>query len=172
MSQSHPFTLIHWFGPFRLDDILENNEWKWKTGLYLGIGKLKGSRKEREILYCGFCEQSYVSRFKNHHKLPFITREQEIWLGQVVSTPYPSNNGAYKAYLKEPERLLTYFMQPALNDRNTILIPRVGTVLNYWFKPNGQSRKRRLSTTLNLPDIISWDGEKWRSGNLRIEDNE
>ncbi|OOF43376.1 hypothetical protein [Rodentibacter trehalosifermentans] len=168
----HPFTLIHWFGPFSLDEILENSEWGRKTGLYLGIGKTKGSRNDSEILYCGISEQSYASRFKNHHKLPFITREQEIWLGQIISTPYPSNNGAYKAYLKEPERLLTYFMQPELNDKNTILVPRAGTVLNCWFKQNGQPRKKRVSATHNLPDLISWDGNKWRSGNLTIEDNE
>lgn len=168
----HPFSLIHWFGPFQLDEILENAEWKYKTGLYFATGKLKGSRSESEILYCGISEQSYSSRFKSHHKLPFITRELEIWLGQVISTPYPSHQGAYKAYLKEPERLLTYFMQPILNDKNTISIPREGTVLNCWFKPNGQPRKNRLATTLNLPDLISWDGSQWRSGNLIIEENE
>ena len=69
---------------------------------------------ESQIQYCGISEQSYASRFKTHHKHWKIDSEREVWLGIIESTPYPHMNGAYLAYLKEPERLLTYYLQAPL----------------------------------------------------------
>ena len=93
-------------------------------------GKQK-DETESQIQYCGISEQSYASRFKTHHKHWKIDSEREVWLGIIESTPYPHMNGAYLAYLKEPERLLTYYLQAPLNEKNRILKPRPMTAVSY-----------------------------------------
>ena len=95
----HSFTLIHWYGPFELSEVIES-DWGKESGLYLFTGKQK-DETESQIQYCGISEQSYASRFKTHHKHWKIDSEREVWLGIIESTPYPHMNGAYLAYLKE-----------------------------------------------------------------------
>jgi hypothetical protein len=36
-----------------------------------------------------------------------------------------------------------------------------------WLKPDGEARKNRVTIYREIPDVIWWDGEYWRTGNLR-----
>ena len=167
----HSFTLIHWYGPFELSEVIES-DWGKESGLYLFTGKQK-DETESQIQYCGISEQSYASRFKTHHKHWKIDSEREVWLGIIESTPYPHMNGAYLAYLKEPERLLTYYLQAPLNEKNRILKPRPMTVINYWFTKDKELRRKNVHVAQQgMHRVISWDGENWHLGDLKIVSDE
>ena len=163
----HSFTLIHWFGPFELSEVVES-DWGKKKGLYLFTGKQKDDR-ESQIQYCGFAAQSYRSRLSSHHKYWKIESEREVWLGLIESTPYPHMSGAYLAYLKEPERLLTYYLQAPLNEKNRVLQPRPMTVINYWFTKNKEPRINQVHVAQQgMHGVVSWDGKQWHLGDLKI----
>ena len=83
--------------------------------MYLAAGKQKYERGNNSIQYCGITEGNFSSRFRNHHKLPLITREREFWLGTVV---VPANASRY--YLEIAEALIIYFWQPSLNEKKKI----------------------------------------------------
>ncbi|MCW9715091.1 hypothetical protein [Avibacterium sp. 21-594] len=167
----HSFTLIHWYGPFELSEVIES-DWGKGKGLYIATGKTKGSRKDSSVQYCGITDRSYANRFKEHEILPEINRELQIWLGEVVVSPYPSRNSAK---LKEPERLITYYLDfdiDLLNTKNLLATPEVGTLVNYWFKKDKTLRSRKPREIKALPDVISWDGEELHFGQLKIKDYE
>lgn len=157
----HNTIIINWKGPYTYDDILENRE--WRNGLYLATGKQKYERGENSIQYCGITEGGYSTRFKGHHKIHKITREQEFWLGEVT---VPEN--ASRHYLEIAETLIVYFWQPSLNERKKYTPPKPTTVINYWFKRDGKPRLNQKSVYKDLPDVLSWDGELWRTGNLSV----
>ena len=45
----HSFTLIHWYGPFELSEVIES-DWGKESGLYLFTGKQK-DETESQIQY-------------------------------------------------------------------------------------------------------------------------
>ncbi|GAB7215884.1 hypothetical protein OS42_24950 [Dickeya oryzae] len=157
---SHTTVIIDWSGPYVYADIQENPE--WGNGLYLVTGKRKYER-EATIQYCGITEGSYVGRFKSHHKAFEVTREQEFWLGSVV---YPDD--ASRHFLEIAESIIIYFWQPELNEKKRAYPPRPITLVNKWFKQDGSPRVRQHTLCKDLSDVISWDGELWRSGNLHV----
>ena len=63
----HSFTLIHWYGPFELSEVIES-DWGKESGLYLFTGKQK-DETESQIQYCGISEQSYLKLIINTGKL-------------------------------------------------------------------------------------------------------
>jgi len=75
IMSEHNTIIVNWKGPFTYDEIQENPE--MGNGLYLAAGKQKYER-ESLIQYCGITEGSFARRFKDHHKIPQITREQEF----------------------------------------------------------------------------------------------
>lgn len=160
----HVLALIHWFGPFELDKVI-GSEWGAKKGLYLITGKQKRERVAN-IQYCGKTEyQTYAKRLGRHHRAHFITREREIWLGLL---PYVSEE-KFTYYLDKSEKLLTYYLKPIINEKNTKTIPSPTTLINYWFKPFGGVREKRISIAQQaVDDVISWDGKVFRSGKLSI----
>jgi len=156
----HTTVIVDWRGPYTLEDIEKKPD--WKNGLYLFSGKRK-SKKTKEVQYCGITEGSYASRFKQHHKLLEINRNLGIWLGSVS---YPQDATRY--YLEIAEAIIIYFWQPALNDRKTVYAPKPVTVISRWLKPNGLPRMRQHPMCKDIDDVLSWDGELWRSGNLTV----
>lgn len=152
--------IIDWKGPYNYSEIEENPD--WSNGLYLATGKLKYGR-EATIQYCGITEGSFIRRFKSHHKVHEINREQEFWLGTVK---YPEN--ASRDFLETAESIIIYFWQPSLNEKKKIFPPKPITLVNNWFKKNGSPRLRQHTMCKHLNDVISWDGELWRSGNLQV----
>jgi len=152
--------IVKWSGPYDYEEILESP--KLENGLYLATGKLRYER-EAVIQYCGITEGSYATRFKSHHKIPYITREQEFWLGKIS---YPEDASRY--FMEMAESIIIYFWQPALNDRKRVLPPKSTTLVNQWFKKNGGPRYRQHSLCKDLDDVLSWDGDVWRTGNLSV----
>ncbi len=161
---NHNTIIINWSGPFTYEDI-ENNP-DDGNGLYLATGRLKYQRED-EIKYCGITQGSFLTRIKEHHKVGQITKNQLFWLGKVVVPKSPSRH-----YLEIAESLIIYFWQPELNERKKIAIPKPTTVINYWFKPDGEPRINQKSIYKDLDDVLSWDGNLWRTGNLSVYSNE
>lgn len=159
----HDTIIIQWRGPYTYEQIEADPQLGKSNGLYLISGKIKHQKADAEIKYCGITETSFLKRFKNdNHKLWDINREQQIWLGTIL-TPEPT-----RTYLERAETLIIYFWQPELNTRKKVLLPRPTTVINYWLKEDGTPRFRQHSLTKDLHDVLSWDGEYWRTGNLSV----
>lgn len=154
---------INWHGPYdaaQLDDLDGGN------GLYMFTGKRKHQRDEAEIQYFGITENTYKGRFKNHHKLPEINRDLGIWLGEI---DYPSEYD--RNHLETAEKIMVYFWQPVLNERKKFTPPQPTTVISHWFTADGSPRINQKVIYKNLPDVICWDGEHWRIGNLKVYEN-
>lgn len=160
---SHTTVIVEWRGPYSYAEIEENPD--WGNGLYLATGKLKYER-EATIQYCGITEGSFIGRFKNHHKVHDINRAQKFWIGSVK---YPSKVTRY--FLEMAESIIIYFWQPTLNERKKISIPTSTTLINKWFKKDSSPRRIQHPMCKHLDDVISWDGELWRSGNLQVWEN-
>jgi len=158
---SHIAIKINWYGPYmqeQVDAIEDGN------GLYLLTGKRKYQRDDPKIQYFGITERPFRERLNNyHHKLSEITKELEIWLGYIE---YPTEYS--RAHLEMAETILVYFWQPELNERKKINIPSPITIVSHWFKPDGNARINQRSIYRDLPDVISWDGYHWRTGNLNV----
>ena len=150
---------VHWRGPYRLEDVCESDS---GNGLYLLTGKQRYERNE-QIQYCGITEGLYKNRLKQHHKIFEITRELGVWLGEVV---YPQEHT--RTHLEIAESIIVYFWQPNLNERKRIYPPRPTALISHWFKKDGTPRYNQVSIYADLHDVLCWDGELWRSGNLKV----
>ena len=152
--------IIHWKGPFLLEDVQAS---EFGNGLYLFTGKRKHERIE-QIQYFGITEGLYRNRFNNyHHKIFEVTRDLSIWLGEIA---YPS--GFNRQHLETAEAILIYFWQPNLNDRKKVTPPKATTLISHWFKPDGTPRIYQKQLYKDLADVLCWDGEFWRTGNLSV----
>jgi len=70
--------------------------------------------------------------------------------------------------LETAEKIIVYFWLPELNERKKVSPPEPTTILNFWFKKDGALHSNQLDVYRKLSDIISWDGENWRTGNLKV----
>lgn len=163
--KEHTTIIINWLGPFSYEEVLGLSE--QGNGLYLATGKLKKKKQESTIQYCGITEGKFSSRFKRHHKIWEINREQRFWLGNIIT---PHNSTRY--YLEIAETLIIYFWQPSLNTRKKISPPKPTTVINHWFKKDGTPRIYQQKIYRDLDDVLSWDGTYWRTGNLKVYKND
>lgn len=157
---SHTTVIVNWRDPFSYDEIESNPD--LGDGLYLATGKLKHKREET-IQYCGITEGSFIRRFKSHHKLHNINRDKKFWIGKVQ---YPDEASRY--YLEMAESMIIYFWQPELNEMKKISLPKPITLINNWYKKDYTPRYRQHPMCKYLADVLSWDGELWRSGNLKV----
>lgn len=149
---------IHWKGSYSLEEV---NEMDDGNGLYLLDGKQRYERKS-DIQYFGITEQEYRKRFSDKsHKIHDITRDLKIWLGEII---YPQN--FEREHLKTAEAIMIYYWQPNLNTQNKPYPPRPTTIVSHWFKKDGSARVNQVYK--NLHDVMSWDGEYWRTGNLTV----
>jgi hypothetical protein len=90
-------------------------------------------------------------------------KDQFIWLGKLQ---YPVNFD--RSDLETAEKIIIYFWYPRLNDRKKVSPPTKTTLLNFWFKKDHTPRINQLEIYRNLFDVISWDEENWRTGNLSV----
>ena len=157
---SHTTMIVNWRGLFSFDEIEENPD--WRNGLYLATGKLK-SRRESTIQYCGITEGSFIARLKKHHKVHVINREQKFWIGAI---DYPNEAG--RLHLEMAESIIVYFWQSELNERKKISMSGAICLINRWFKKDNSPRIRQHPMCKDLSDVISWDGELWRTGNIQV----
>jgi len=156
----HTTVIVDWRGPYSFEDIAETPE--LGNGLYLATGKLKYQR-EPTIQYCGITEGSFYERFKKHHKVNEINREQEFWLGKIN---YPDDASRY--FLEMAESIIIYFWQPELNEKKKVKMPKPITLISKWFKKDLSPRLRQHPMCKGLHDVLSFDGIHSRSGNLQV----
>jgi hypothetical protein len=158
---SHTTVIVNWYGPYTYEEIEEKRD--WKNGLYLATGKLKYKQRSATIQYCGITEGSFYRRFKNHHKIYAINRELKFWIGTIT---YPDDASRY--FLEMAESMIIFFWEPELNERKKLTLPTSITLINKWFKKDRSPRFRQHPMCNNLTDVLSWDGELWRTGNLKV----
>jgi G:T-mismatch repair DNA endonuclease (very short patch repair protein) len=152
--------IINWYGPYTLDEVTYEAE--SGDGIYLITGKLKYQRNP-DILYCGITEGTFYNRFKYHHKKDLVFREQRFWLGKIK---YPVNFN--RNDLETAEKIIIYVWEPRLNERKKVSPPTQTTLLSFWFKKDHTPRTNQLEIYRDLYDVISWNGENWRTGNLHV----
>jgi hypothetical protein len=153
--------IINWYGPYTFDEVVEDRD--TGNGLYLFTGRIKHQRRNAEILYCGITEDTFRNRLLKHHKKDQVYKEQFFWLGDVQ---YPVDFD--RSDLETAEKIIIYFWDPVLNDKKKVSPPTKTTLLNFWFKKDLTPRINQLEIYRNLPDVISWDEENWRTGNLSV----
>lgn len=130
--------------------------------LYILTGKRSYQRRS-ELQYIGITEDQIYKRLNNHHKIDQIASELNCWVGKVV---HPEDLG--RTGLERAESMLIWIAQPPLNERKRIYLPYPTSVISHWFNENGGPRYNRQGIFKKFPDVISWDGENWREGNLRV----
>ncbi|WP_029147844.1 hypothetical protein [Methylophilus sp. 5] len=153
--------IIRWKDPFTHKEVLKSED---GNGLYLLAG-IQKHKQLNEIQYCGITEGKFRTRLNEntHHKLPKIWRELNIWLGEIQ---YPLEHT--RTHLEVAETVIVYFWQPDLNNRKKFRLPRPTTLISQWYKKDGSPRVRQHSLSKDLPDVLSWDGHHWRTGNLSV----
>lgn len=152
--------IINWCGAYSFEELESDKE--FGNGIYLITGKRKHQRTS-EIQYCGITEDSFYNRFKTHHKRDVVFREQKFWLGKFA---YPIETN--RSVLEAAEKIIIYFWEPFLNEKKKVSPPESTTILNFWFDKNHNPRFKRLAIYEELKDVISWNGENWRTGNLKV----
>lgn len=155
--------LINWYGPYTFEEMKEEKE--WGDGIYLVTGKLK-YKKKADIHYCGITERNFYGRFKRNSKLEKIERDKEFWVGEI---DYPNQHK--RDILELIENLIIYYWQPELNEKKKRKVPEEVTIINKWFTQNEEVRYEQAPIVEYLTDVISWDGETWRAGNLEVWNN-
>jgi hypothetical protein len=154
--------IIKWTVGNSYEQVCESEE---GNGIYLFTGKTKGQRDDR-IQYCGITEKKFCDRInEKHHKLSLIREDTlSIWLGEIL---YP--NKFKRVLLENAESLFVSYWQPPLNDRKKTYFPREPICfISQWFKQDGEPYFRRPTLIANLPDILWWDTERWRTGKLTV----
>src|SRR6266498_833520 len=136
--------VVEWYGPYSKEDA-QSASFEYEDGIYLAVGKQQYQHAV-QLQYVGLATD-LASRINGyHHKLPLITRELDIWLGEVVSPRTPGRK------IKVTDRMLdlsewahAYFLQLPLNQRKTINPPDLPiTVYNRWWKTDFETpRKHR-----------------------------
>ena len=79
--------LIEWYGPYSLDEA-RYAAFDYDDGIYCALGKTAYQRASR-IQYVGLASNLRARINGSHHALPQITRDLELWLGEVVSPRTP-----------------------------------------------------------------------------------
>ncbi len=154
--------MIRWEGPHTLESVESSDLGK---GLYFLSGRRRYERTD-QIQYFGITTRKYRNRIKHDHQTLGQIREDTlgIWLGQIE---YPRR--FTQDHLKLAEACLIYFWQPNLNKIGKIWPSEPVCLVSRWTKLDGNIRRKRESVYKNLPDVLWWDNEYWRTGNLRLE---
>lgn len=155
---------IRWEGPHTLDSVESSD---LGNGLYFLSGRRRYERTD-QIQYFGITTRKYRNRIKHDHQALGQIREDTlgIWLGQLE---YPRRVNA--DHLKLAEACLIYFWQPNLNKIGKIRPSEPVCLVSRWTKTNRSVRRRRDFIRKDLPDVLWWDNEYWRTGNLKLEED-
>jgi len=109
--------IIEWYGPYSLEDAKVASKFYYDDGLYMVIGKTKRQRTPH-LQYIGIANDLRERLNGKHHKIPEVTKDASIWLGEVMSPRTPGKK------IKVTDRMLdlaewahAYFLQLPLNNR-------------------------------------------------------
>lgn len=154
--------IVRWEGPHTLQDVSES---RLGRGLYFLTGRRRYEREDK-LQYFGITKNSFRGRINHrHHAVQKIQRNLRVWLGHLE---YPDEFD--REYLEIAEGAMIYFWEPELiNVKKRYRPPEPVCLVARWCKPNGEPRLKRLSIYADLPDVLWWDGEAWRVGNLRMK---
>ena len=154
--------VIGWSEPYALEEVQSS---ELQNGLYFLSGRRRYERSD-QIQYFGITMREYRKRIKHDHQALGQIREETlgIWLGQIE---YPRRVNV--GHLKLAEACLIYFWQPNLNKIGKIWPSEPVCLVSRWTKLDGSVRRRRDYVYKDLPDVLWWDNEWWRTGNLRLE---
>lgn len=152
----HLAVVIDWYGPYTVTEALKVSKYDYSSGLYVGIGKLHYAHGASKLQYIGL-SKNLSRRLANHHKLPEITRDTKLWLGEVAtSEPTGKKKKVTSTSLDYAEWLHAFFMQLPLNDKKKANPPnRSVTVLNRWWKKDYETPWVRRPHPL-WPDLIDF----------------
>lgn len=155
-------TIVHWRGPFKIEEL---GRIECSNGLYMVTGRAK-YQKKAWVKYFGITEKSFKSRLTNgsHPTNQGIRPEtKEIWIGQIV---YPI--GYTRDLLEWVEHCLIYIWQPPLNTAKKLVPFRPVCLINQWFHPEEPpvQRKMRPDVVKNQPDVMWYNNDMWRTGDL------
>lgn len=155
----HLAIVIDWYGPYSISEALHASKHDgYGSGLYMGIGKQLNERGTGQPQYIGL-SKNLAARLANHHKLPDITRDAKIWLGEVATAePSGQRQKTTSACLDYAEWLHAFFLQLPLNDKKKINPPnRSVTALNRWWRTDYETPWIRRPHPL-WPDLIDFAG--------------
>lgn len=155
-------TVIKWKGPYDYAELRTLDE---GNGLYLLTGCLPKQRRDR-VQYCGITEDTFYKRIsqKNHVRENIRPKTLGIWIGEMV---YPEKFG--RSQLEIAEHCFIAFWQPQLNERKRVYCPNQEICLvSEWFDSSDVPRRKRPEILSDLPDVLWWDEERWRIGQLKV----
>jgi hypothetical protein len=155
--------IIEWYGPYTFEEAKDASKFDYDDGLYMVIGKLKRQRSAY-LQYIGIANDLRIRLNGNHHKIPEITKDAIIWLGEVVSPRTPGRK------IKVTDRMLdlaewahAYFLQLPLNERKKKNPPdREIVVYNRWWQKDYETRYLKRPHK-EWPDIIDFGGNDYKA---------
>ncbi len=132
-------------------------------GIYVGIGKCKFQHTDH-LQYAGLTSRLVSRLASDHPKLGKITRDQEIWLGEVASPRIPGKKKkATDRILDLVEWAHIYFLQLPLNDKKKQNPPDGPiTVYNRWWRCDYYSPFKRRPHR-DWPDLIDFLGTEYQA---------
>ena len=166
MANKHLVVGIDWYGPFTLEAAKSAARVYHAGGLYICVGKTAGKHK-RLIQYVGKSNDALQTRLNyGHHKLKLVTREMEIWLGDIATGNVPGKSKTVTPQsLRMAEWAIAYFMKLPLNAKLLKSPPkRAVTVLNRWWQKDYSPRFNRPHK--DWPDLIDFLGNDYRERNV------
>ena len=129
--------VINWRGPFTIEEVQNLDD---GDGIYLLTGRKKYQRRDH-IQYCGITAGLFRNRLsQKHHVLPEITRNLNVWLGQIA---YPSRFKRH--HLELAEHCIIHFLWPPCNKTKLYKFPLQAWIISQWFTRAGVPRINRLS---------------------------
>jgi len=158
----HIAIVVDWYGPYSLNEAIKVSRKDFGEGLYLLIGKTKYQKKPSKMQYIGIADDLFSRINGNHQKIPELSQECSIWLGEIASLGIPGpKSKVTNVQLDLAEWLHSYFLELPLNERKKVNPPdNTATLLNrWWFKDYETPRQKRPHK--DWPDLIEYTGKKY-----------
>ncbi len=153
---------LDWSGPFSRDEASQQAQaWQMVEGLYLAVGRMPGpTRQPARPLYLGRASADLAARLSPPHpRLDRIVDPCSIWLGRAsargVSGQVP---GKPITILRQAQLAHLLCMPLDLSPPDNKKLPgQPFTVLNRWWKRDGQTR-RTTPPHATWPVILDYGG--------------
>ncbi len=154
----HLMIAVDWFGPYNLDEAWRAANSDFEHALYMCLGR-RPYQRGRALQYVGIGNNVQTRLKEDHHKLQKITRERQVWLGEIATAePSGKRLKVTRATLDYAEWLHARFLQLPLNEKKTkALPPRSVTVMNRWFRKDYETPRRNRPHP-DWPDLIDYPG--------------
>lgn len=163
MNNSKSF-LIHWYGPFKGENSLEDlKDWESTQNIEPSLYLIKGYKKYAKItnhFYIGKTIQGVSKRFANQgHHINELSRISEIWVGHFDNLE-PNNKEILLA-----EQMLISYVGNEVGEQNILnkiclYVPSQNVyILSEWYNYKNLKRRERInknSIAKLVPDVIAY----------------